>query len=272
METGVQLPVVEGEWTPRWDDLREMALHAEAIGLDSLWIPDHLLFRRDGATRGVWESWSVLAALAAVTTRIKLGTLVLCLPFRDPARTAEMAATVDAISGGRLILGVGAGWHQPEFDAFGIPFERRVTRFEEALALLRERLPRRVPIMVGTRGPRMLALTARYADLWNTGLVGGRNWPDAVPPLRAMIDAACLAVGRDPATLGRTINPLVLTLPHAADPMLPGADPIRGTPEQIAAALAGFSAEGISHLQLLLNPNTPAGLRALEPVLRQLDR
>src|SRR5688500_11103907 len=122
-----------------WHELRAFAQRVEAIGFDSLWVPDHLLWREEGEagrTIGVWEGWSILAALAAVTERIELGTLVLCTAFRNPALLAKMADTVDEISGGRLILGVGAGYHEPEFRAFGYSFERRIDRFAEALQII----------------------------------------------------------------------------------------------------------------------------------------
>jgi alkanesulfonate monooxygenase SsuD/methylene tetrahydromethanopterin reductase-like flavin-dependent oxidoreductase (luciferase family) len=130
MKIGVVLPITEDEPSgqpPGYAEIRALALQAEAAGFDSLWIIDHLLFRfPDKPTPGVWEGWTLLAALAEATKRVELGSLVLCTAFRNPALLAKMAATVDEISGGRLILGVGAGWHQPEFDAFGLPFDHRV--------------------------------------------------------------------------------------------------------------------------------------------------
>ena len=118
----------DGRVTPakRWHELRAIARRVEALGFDSLWVPDHLFWRGEGEagpTKGVWEGWSILAALAAITERIELGTLVVCTAFRNPALLAKMADTVDEISGGRLILGLGAGYHEPEFRAFGYPFD-----------------------------------------------------------------------------------------------------------------------------------------------------
>jgi alkanesulfonate monooxygenase SsuD/methylene tetrahydromethanopterin reductase-like flavin-dependent oxidoreductase (luciferase family) len=222
---------------------------------------------------------------------------VVCTSFRNPALLAKMADTVEEISGGRLILGLGAGWHEPEYRAFGHPFDHRVSRFEEALQiicpLLREghvdfeghfyrawgcelRLrgprPQGPPILIGTIGTRMLQIAARHADLWNAGLVGDPSWPDAVPPLRAMVDHACAAVSRDPATLRRTVNPLVHVARLGTAPVFPGAEPLAGSTDEIAAAFRGFAREGISHVQVLLNPNTLAGLEALAPVLELLDR
>src|SRR5579885_1873705 len=174
--------------------LRDLALQVEAAGFDSIWLYDHLLYRFEGRpSQGTWECWTILSALAAITERVELGTLVSCTGYRNPGLIAKMASTVDEISGGRLILGLGAGWHQPEYEAFGYPFDHRVDRFEEALRIivpllreghvdfqgqyyqvhncvLRPRGPSRngPPILIAGRRPRMLQLTARYADAWNT--------------------------------------------------------------------------------------------------------
>ena len=146
LKLGIFLDIFEGvgqdgQVTPakRWDELRDFARRVESLGFDSLWLPDHLLWREEGekdSTRGPWEAWSMLAALAATTERIKLGALVLCTAFRNPALVAKMADTVDEISGGRLILGLGAGYHEPEFRAFGCPYDHRISRFEEALTMI----------------------------------------------------------------------------------------------------------------------------------------
>ena len=131
LKVGVQLP--EDEYVARWPELREMAVTAEEIGLDSIWLGDHLIYREPGGEpKGPWECLSLLSALAAVTKRVELGPLVLAAGFRNPAVTAKMAETIDEISGGRLILGLGAGWNEAEFRAFDIPYDHRVSRFEES--------------------------------------------------------------------------------------------------------------------------------------------
>ena len=248
--------------------------------------------------RGQWESWSLLAALSASTTRLQLGPLVSCTGFRNPALLAKMADTVDEISGGRLILGLGAGDHGPEHLAFGFPFEGRIGRFEEAFTItqtllrqgrvdfagshyqardceLRLRGPRagRIPILVGAlaTGPRMLRLTARFADMWNAWLVWGDSAPTAVPPLRAAVDAACLEVGRDPATLQRTVCVRV-DLPGREGRPGSKVKPLTGSPEELAEAFHAFAREGISHVQVVLNPNSIAGIEEFAPVLSLLDR
>jgi alkanesulfonate monooxygenase SsuD/methylene tetrahydromethanopterin reductase-like flavin-dependent oxidoreductase (luciferase family) len=303
LKVGVIGPTFEGEWggaTARWSDFVDFARLAEDIGFDSLWVADHLLFRADdGSTSGTWECCSLLTALAAVTHRVQLGSLVLCTGFRNPALLAKMADTIEEISGGRLILGLGAGWNEPEYRAFGYPFDHRVDRFEEALQIicpllregyvdfsgtyyeardceLRPRGPRPTgpTIMIGTARPRMLRLTARYADLWNVMITaehGTRNRLDRVPLVRAAVDAACLAEGRDPATLARSTGVLIHTIPEA--PMSTDAfTPLRGTPEKVAEVLRAYATEGFDHVQLWIEPLTLAGIAAFAPVLELLDR
>ena len=278
-----------------------MARRAEEIGFDSLWIADHLLFRFEGIEpRGGWECLSLLAALAAATERVELGTLVVCTGFRNPALLAKIADTIEEISGGRIILGLGAGYHEPEYRAFGFPYDHRVGRFEEAVQIisgllkegrvdfrgqfyeardceLRPRGPRPggPPIMIGTKGARMLRLTAKYADLWNGWVAFDRSSADEVPPLRELVDDACSEVGRDPATLGRTMTVLV---DFVGTPDLPvrlirpdsRPEPIVGTPTEIARALHAFAAEGIAHIQVALQPNNLAGIERFAPVIEEL--
>jgi probable F420-dependent oxidoreductase len=289
--------------TPRWPDLLAVARRAEAVGFDSLWLPDHLLFRWEGdtgASQGQWEAWSVLAALAATTERIELGTLVLCAAFRNPALLAKMADTVDEISGGRLVLGLGAGWHEPEYRAFGFPYDHRFGRFEEAFTIvrtllregridfagtyheareceLRPRGPRSQgpPILVGGSTPpkpRLLRLAVEHADLWNDWLVFGRSHPDAVPPLREAVDAACVQAGRDPATLGRTVSVMVAAPGHEPAPTGPGVEPVVGDAAAVVEALRGFAELGAAHLQVVLNPSTEAALEAMAPVVAALKQ
>ena len=208
-------------------EIRDVARAAETSGFDSLWVYDHLLFRSDGETTGIHECWTILSAIAEATERVELGTIVMCTSFRNPALLAKMAATLDHISGGRLILGIGCGWHDPEYEAFGYPTDHKVGRFEEALTIIRGLIrdgradlqgrgqqasdavllpPARpdLPILIAAKRPRMLELTARHADAWNLAWFGHPD--DRLTTGRADLLAACAAVGRDPATLEQTVG------------------------------------------------------------------
>jgi probable F420-dependent oxidoreductase len=285
----------KGDDVPRWSQVKAMATQAEAVGFDSLWVPDHLLSPlADAPNVGTWEAWSLLSALAATTRRVQLGTFVLGMPFRNPALLAKMADTVEEISGGRLILGLGAGYLQSEFDAFGFPFDHRVSRFAEALHLvhallrngsvdfagsfytaqnceLRPRGPRPQgpPIMVGSTGRRMLDLTVRYADLWSVWFSDTGNRIENLMPLLAAVDAACETAGRDPATLERTAAVLVEVAPHP--PSVMAEPPLGGTPEHVADSLRAYARAGITHVQVFLEPLTLAGVETFAPVLARLD-
>jgi alkanesulfonate monooxygenase SsuD/methylene tetrahydromethanopterin reductase-like flavin-dependent oxidoreductase (luciferase family) len=286
-----------GGETPRWADLLGLARQAEQAGFDSLWLIDHFLYRfpTDTENRGLWECWSLLAALAAATSRVALGTLVLGAGFRNPALTAKMADTVEEISDGRLILGLGAGYHELEYRAFGYPYDHRVSRFAEALQIihgllrdghvdftgrfytareceLRPRGPRPSgpPLMIGSTSERMLGLTARYANLWNAYYDDTGNRAAGIPPLRAKVDAACHAAGRDPASLGRTAS-VQIVYPTAGVIGSPWpVPPLTGAPDELAAELRRYAAEGVSHVQLSLEPMTPDSIEAFAPVIERL--
>lgn len=295
IELGLNLPYVEGSMagrTPRWADIRAMAHRAEAIGFDAVWVSDHVGFGDpDGDWSGAWESWTLLTALAVSTGRVQLGTYVLALPFRNPALLAKMAETLDEVSGGRLILGIGAGWNEVEFTSYDVPFDDRFDRFEDGLRIVAAMLrtgrsthdgrttatrsarleprgprPDGLPIMVGANGPRMLRLTAELADHWNAGL---RRY-DEVPEQLANLDAALREAGRDPASITRSVEVLVRT--SAADPDAPPEErEIRGDPAAVAAELRRFRDLGIDHLQVQLRPNSIDGVEAFAPVIDMLE-
>ena len=284
MKIGLMLPLADDE-TNGFADLRALGIAAEEAGLDSVWGADHLIFRDGGETTGIHECWTVLTAIAALTSRVAIGPLVLALPFRNPALTAKMAAELDEVSDGRLILGLGCGWHKPEFDAFGYPFDHRVSRFDEGLQVLvpllregrvtfsgryheavdAELRPRPIreggpPIMIAGKQPRMLKLVARYADQWNAAWYGH---PDEAHELRerlANLHAALDAAGRDPATLEMTAGIFVAF--EGADADAPERA-IRGSLDEVADALAGYEAMGISHLIAHIFPRTPEAVGSL---------
>jgi probable F420-dependent oxidoreductase len=298
---GVQLPEVERE--VRWPELRAIARTAEQAGFDSIWVGDHLLYRyASGEARGPWEAWTTLAALAEATDRVALGPLVAATAFHAPFMLAKQAATVDEVSGGRLVLGLGAGWNDTEFRALGAPFDHRISRFEESFTVVhtlladgaidfdgtyvqaREAELRPRParpggplLLIGSSGPRMLAATLPYADAWNAWYADTGNAPDGVAPLRASVDAAAAAAGRDPASVERTVAVLV-RLPGGTGRVMGDTDPrqavapLQGPPEVIAKALRAYAREGIGHVQLVLDPITEASVAALAPALEALDR
>jgi alkanesulfonate monooxygenase SsuD/methylene tetrahydromethanopterin reductase-like flavin-dependent oxidoreductase (luciferase family) len=268
---------------------------AEDLGFDSIWNADHLIYRfPEKEEQGPWECWSLLAALAAVTSRVEIGPLVSCTSFRNPALLAKIADTVEEISGGRLVLGLGAGWHEPEYIAFDYPFDHRVSRFAEAIAIihgllrtgnvdftgtyyraqdceLRPRGPRPAgpPIMIGSTAPRMLGLLATYGDIWNAW---ARQSLAELAEDRRKVDAALEQSGRDPATVERTVS-LLVDLPTATgrpSEEKPGLK-VR-EPEELAAHLVSYADAGISHVQLMLDPNTPAGIEWAARSLEALDR
>jgi probable F420-dependent oxidoreductase len=290
---GVQLPEVERH--VRWPEYVDMARVAEDVGFDSIWVGDHYLYRDDGRPeRGPWEAWTLLAALAAVTPRVHLGPLVACMNFHDPAVLAKKAATVDEVSGGRLVLGVGAGWNRPEFDAFGIPFDHRASRFEEAFDIVRHLLDgervtragrwhhvddavllpppaRRPALMVGSSGPRVLAATLPYVDTWNTWYDGFGNTPQGFREKRSEIDEACERAGRDPASLQRSACLLVrLDQSEAERPNAEGVTPLQGSPAEIADGLAAMAEAGADEVILVCDPITEASIRHLGEVARSI--
>jgi alkanesulfonate monooxygenase SsuD/methylene tetrahydromethanopterin reductase-like flavin-dependent oxidoreductase (luciferase family) len=284
VKVGIVLPIDQPEGSagpPPYPVIRAVAQAADAGGLDSVWVFDHLLFRFDGETTGIHECWTILSAIAEATSRVELGSIVMCTAFRNPALLAKMAATLDHVSDGRLILGVGCGWHDPEYEAFGYPTDHKVGRFDEALTVIRSLIregradvdgrwvqardavllpPARpdLPILIAAKRPRMLELTARHADAWNLAWFG---LPDArLAKGRADLAAACAAVGRDPATLGITVG-LNVRYPDLRAADAPALDPdepaLSGSDEAIAEGLGAHQAAGADHVIAALEPSTP---------------
>jgi probable F420-dependent oxidoreductase len=287
MNVGVQLPEVER--VVRWPELRSMARAAEETGFDSVWVGDHLLYRGDSRPeRGPWDCWTTLAAVAAVTERVELGPLVACTAFRPPALLARAAAAVDDVSGGRLRVALGAGWNEPEFRAFGIPFDRRVTRFEEAFEIIRRLLDgqrvafdgqfnqladavlvpppsRTAPLMVGGVGPRLLAAALPHVDWWNTWFTDFGNRAERFANLNGRIDEACVLAGRDPAEVGRSACLFVEIDGGAGERDDPEAPPLPA--ELLATELEAMAQAGADEVILVLDPITEASIRSLRTAL-----
>lgn len=306
LKLGIELTTREGRMpggrAATWPEIRAMAKLAEQVGFETLFLEDHLLQRgldyfgrAIGETTGFWDCWTLMGALAEATERVAIGPYVACCSFRNPALIAKMADTFDEISGGRLLLGLGAGWHEPEYDAFGFPFDHRVSRFEEALQiivpLLREgrvdfqgrfysardcelrprasARPNGPPIWIGGKGPRVLRLTARYADGYDTY---GHLTLDTAQERYANLEAACRDVGRDPATIVRSVATYV-TLP-GPDGDLTGLreQALIGPPDELARRLLAFKTLGVEHLTCIISPGDIRGIERFAPVVEALRR
>lgn len=268
--------------TATWPELEAMARQADDGGADSLWVADHFFIRMPDMEFGIHEAFTVLTALAAVTKKVQVGPLVTPTSFRSAGMLAKVAATLDAVSGGRLILGLGCGWHEPEYTAFGYPFDHRVGRFEENVAAIRSLLrgehvsvkgqwlelddaalvpppDHQIPIVIASEGPRMMSITARFADGWQCGWSG---LPDAdFQRELAALEAACETAGRtDRIALFKGIDANDEEDESLHVPIDANA---------IANALAAWAAEGIDHLQIRVYPGTPATFdTALEGIRR----
>ena len=293
-KVGVQLPEVE-RFVP-WPEYLDLARRAESAGYDSIWVGDHLVYDLpDGSTRGPYEAWTTLAAIAAATERVEIGPLVASTGFHAPAMLAKQAATVDAISQGRLILGLGAGWNRREFDAFGFAYDRRVSRFEEALAIIApllrqgrttfhghfydvddcvlDPLPVREggpPIMVGSNSPRMLSIGLPVVDLWNIWWSIYDNSVEKFAQVKADVDAV-MPEGR---TVDATAAVLV-TLPGGRGRLMgdtydASVTPV--TPDDLGQHIRGLAAAGATHLQLVLDPIVAESIDTIGTVLADLDR
>jgi alkanesulfonate monooxygenase SsuD/methylene tetrahydromethanopterin reductase-like flavin-dependent oxidoreductase (luciferase family) len=291
LRVGVQLPEVERD--VRWPEYVAMAGAAEEVGFDSIWLGDHLLYRGDGREeRGPWEAWTLLSALAAVTERVRLGPLVACALFHPPGLIAKMAATVDEISGGRFVLGLGAGSVEGEHVIFGLPADRRVSRFEESFEIVRRLLAgervtfegqywqaddavllpeptRRLPLMVGSIGERMLGITLPHVDVWNAWYTWYGNTAEGFAELNVRIDSAAEQAGRDPRGIARSACVLVqLETDAVKRPHDQGVAPATA---EIAGHLRALAAAGADEAILVLRPITEETIRSLGDAVAALS-
>ena len=292
MKIGVQLPEVEYEIA--FGDVVAMARLAEQVGFDALWLGDHLLYELEVGPRGPWEVWTTLAALAASTERIELGPLVASTSFHAPAMLAKLAATVDAVSGGRLILGLGAGWNRREYTAFGFPYDNRVDRFAEAFTIIRTLLrdgaidfhgtyydvddcvlhprsprPAGPPLLIGSIGPRMQAITLPHVDAWNVWWSDYGNTPHGFSAVKSTVDARLEEIGRSGEVAATCA--VYVKLPGGSGRQMGDypttSAPIEGSPSEIAEQLRAFEAAGADAVQLVVDPIVPASLEWLGDVL-----
>jgi alkanesulfonate monooxygenase SsuD/methylene tetrahydromethanopterin reductase-like flavin-dependent oxidoreductase (luciferase family) len=277
MRIGVCVPISERGPERRiyhYSEMRDIARAAEDGGLHSIWVADHLfIYGGDGPVRGAWESIAMLGALADATKRVELGPLVLCAPFRNPGLIAWAANTLDEISGGRFVLGLGAGWHQPEFDAFGFEFDHKVSVLEDSLntlvPLLREGhvdydgrwatghaelrppgpRPEGPPILIAGARPRMMSLIARWADRWNSVWYGLPT--DEFRAERADLEAACTKTGRDPSTIEVSVG-IRVRAPETIERNSPEA--VVGAIDPLVEAFTAWRAEGVDEVMCALDP------------------
>ena len=299
LKVGVQLPEVE--YVVRWPQLREMAVTAEEVGFDSLWVGDHLLYRRPLDVVGPWEAWSTLAALAAVTSKVELGPLVACTSFHNPAMLAKKAATVDEISNGRLILGLGAGWNEPDYTGYGFPYDKRASRFEEAFTIIRTllreghidfdgqfyqardcelvprgpttqrpaahaRLDRRAAAQLHRAVHRLVERVARLVRQ-PAGGSGGLTRRGRRGGYGRRSRSTRRGADRDRARApARRHGPRGRRRDRQAD------SATDRHVEEMAQTIGAYADVGVAHVQLVLDPITTASIEEVAPVLEILDR
>ena len=284
MEIGLHVPQV-GPPANR-DNVTAFAKAVDDAGYDGIWVFDHVIIRLpDQPEAGTHEGWTTMALLGEATERIGIGSLVLGLRFRNPALLAKMAVTLDAAIGGRLTLGVGAGWHDPEYEAFGWPTDYRLGRTEEGMRILTALLDgervtfdgrwertsdavilpppaRRIPILSSSKRGRMARIVARYADSWNGAWVARPDDADLLERVEEL-RRACHEVGRDPAQIELTAG-VSVRYPDADEPSpTRGRGDITGDAAAVAAQLHAFEEAGYSQLMVWLGPMDEPGLDRL---------
>jgi alkanesulfonate monooxygenase SsuD/methylene tetrahydromethanopterin reductase-like flavin-dependent oxidoreductase (luciferase family) len=273
-----------------------MARAAEEVGFDSVWVGDHLLYRADGReARGPWDAWSVLAAIAGTTARVRLGPLVACTAFAAPGLLARKAAAVQEISGGRLVLGLGAGWNETEFRAFGVPFDHRASRFGESFEIIRRLLdgervtyegrfesvrdavllprpPARLPLMIGSTGERVLRTALPHADVWNIWYDLYGNTPEGFAEENARISRLVREAGRRPSDVVRSATVFVTLDSGGRDrPHTQDVRPLAGPHPTIAHGLVDLAAAGVEEAILVVSPISERSIRALGDVVATLE-
>lgn len=287
-----------GALEPSWGSISRLATVAERVGFDMFVFEDVLMYRGDEATDGCWESMTIAGALAASTSRIRFGQSVINAPYRSPAMTASMATTLDEISGGRYVLGIGAG-NSPtsDYEGFGFPTDRRYSRFAESIEVIHTLLRTGAvdydgefhsaklaelilrgpsasgpPINIAAGGPKMLRLVARYGDAWNWW-----GWDETIDeiigrmnPLVAELDRACVEVGRDSTEIERTFDLYSVVAPGFSADASAMSQPVSGSADEIAETLLSLRALGIDEVRCDLTDKTEAGIEAMAPVVQAL--
>jgi alkanesulfonate monooxygenase SsuD/methylene tetrahydromethanopterin reductase-like flavin-dependent oxidoreductase (luciferase family) len=284
-------------YAPRWGDLQRRAVRAEEVGFDTVWIADELQWEMDAwdSPRGWWECLSLTGAVAASTSTIGVGTWVLSALHRNPGLIAKASETLDEISDGRFILGLGSGHAGRQGEAFGFPPNYTVSRYEEALSIvtaLREegeatfhgkyhsadgqvlapKGPRegRPPLMLGGHGPRTMRLAVENADIWSAYATTSSQ-PEAFSEMVDSLDSICREVGRDPGSIGRSIGVFVVAPGAEPEAWVAGDDPIQGSEDQITDTFLRFASMGCTRIELMPTGDVDAAIEAFAPVLAAVE-
>jgi len=280
---------------PTWKSVSLLATAAETVGFDMFVFEDALMHRGETSTDGFWESGSIAAAIAATTERIEFGQSVVNSPYRSPALTASIATTLDEISGGRYVLGIGAGGTpDSDYEGFGFPADRRYSRFAEAIKIIHTLLrtgsvdfsgdyytasqaelvlrgphAQGPPINIAAAGSKMLRLAARYGDAWNWWGPGEtvEQAGERLRPILADLEAACGEEGRDPASLARTYDLYSVVPPGRVFDDAENEQSVAGSPEEIAGFILGLADYGFSEVRCDLTDKTPVGVEAMASVV-----
>lgn len=295
LRIGVQLNTTQREF--RWLEIREFARAVESAGLDSIWTEDHIQYQdKSGRWIAPWDAWTMLAGIAAVTERVRIGTMVSPLSLRHPVLLARHAASVQEMSGGRLVLGIGLGHGEAEYRALGLSLEHRFGKFREAFEVLRDALdngtadqrgthvrtegfqllprPRDLPgprLMIGSDGPKTLRLTLPHVAAWNWD--GFVDDPEEFAAASRAVDAICEEVGRDPREIERTAHLVVrLSNPEGLpiDPLPAHLRVIAGGTDAVAHRLQAFAAAGADELMLIVDPARPAAIDELARAVKRM--
>lgn len=280
---------------PPWGAIKEAAIVAEQVGFDTVWVPDELQWESpqwDGP-RGWWEGVAVTSAVAEATTTVEVGTWVLSALHRNPGLTVRVAHTIDEISGGRFILGYGAGHAGRQGEAFGFPPDKTVGRYEEALTIVTDLLrngestfggeyhstvrqiaapsgprPTGIPLLLGGHGPRTMGLAVQHADIWSAYATESSQ-AEAFVPLIEQLNATCESQERDPSTLERSIGVFVRSPGTAAD-VEPLGPSLEGTQDDIVRDVEKFAAIGATRVEMWVAGDIVAGFERLAGVVARL--
>lgn len=274
---------------PTWEDLRSQALAAEVLGFDTVWVPDEFLWRVPDwhGPSGWWECVALTGALAASTTKIQIGTWVLSALHRNPGLSVRVAHTLDEISGGRFVFGLGSGHAGDQGKTFGYPLDKTVGRYEEALEIIipalrgdtvtsdgryysandlesRPRGPRggSVPLMLAGHGPRTMGLAAKHADIWSCYATES-SLAEAFAEMMSQFKQICEDTGRDQSELGKSVGVFIDTEGSGKAEEIGLGKAITGSPDEISAEFRALADLGFDRIEAVPYPSTLASVEAV---------